>query len=123
MHADGRPRIEVAVHRSADYERIVDEITRGHVVIASPIRSHFWSHIPAEYHRFIFRKEELTYQPENHERVHPHRLASHDEIQSLPRGTLPAIRSYDIMCRVCGFVVGDIIAIERPSGVYYRRVV
>jgi DNA-directed RNA polymerase subunit H (RpoH/RPB5) len=117
-----RPQFEIVINRSTDFETIVQHIEDGYLIVVNN-QEIKWDNIPSKYHSFVFRKDELTYSPIDHERVPRHRLATQEEIDQLPRGQLPIIRTYDIVCRYLGFKENDIIAIERKSSVYYRRVV
>lgn len=113
--------ISISYTRSTDIANIVRYAGLGYIVIVhkKPIP---WSEIPSQYHSFVFSKDETAYCPLDHERVPRHRLATQDEIEKLPRGKLPILRTYDIIARWMGFCKGDIVAIERKSSVYYRQV-
>lgn len=114
--------IEVFYARSTDTVHIITQVEKKHIVVVKGGRDIPWYSIPPQYHSLIFSEKEMMYCPLDHERVPHHRLATPDEIQNLPTGKLPIIRTYDIVSRWLGFIENDIIAIERKDGVYYRKV-
>ena len=76
---------------------------------------------------YVFFASELQLDPINNCMVPKHRLATNDEIQDLvnrhiPLRKLPLIRMLDPIRRWHNFPLGSIVAIERPSKIYFRRV-
>lgn len=76
---------------------------------------------------YLFFASELQIDPVNSCMVHKHRLATAGEINELkdkhiPLDKLPVLVMLDPIRRWHNFSVGSIVAIERPGGLYFRRV-
>jgi DNA-directed RNA polymerase subunit H (RpoH/RPB5) len=76
---------------------------------------------------YLFFASELRLDPLNNTSVPVHRLATRDEVKELidkhvPVSKLPILRMLDPVRRWHNFDEGSVVAIERPSGTYFRRV-
>jgi DNA-directed RNA polymerase subunit H (RpoH/RPB5) len=76
---------------------------------------------------YVFFASELRLDPLNNISVPAHRLATRDEVRELiekhvPVHKLPILRMLDPVRRWHNFSEGSVVAIERPSGTYFRRV-
>jgi DNA-directed RNA polymerase subunit H (RpoH/RPB5) len=84
--------------------------------------------LPTEFYSKVFFADELKICPMDNILVPTHRLATEEEIRNLHKrhillNTLPIILISDKVARWYGWKVKTIIAIERPDGIYFRRVV
>lgn len=76
---------------------------------------------------YVFFNSELMLDPVNNKMVPSHRLAIEQEIQDLQSKhvsmhTLPILEMTDPIRRWHNFERGTIVAIDRPSSTYFRRV-
>ncbi len=76
---------------------------------------------------YMFFASELLVDPINSNMVPKHRLATAEEITDLanrhiPFNKLPILRMLDTVRRWHNFKQGSIVAIDRESGTYFRRV-
>lgn len=83
-------------------------------------KSTVWSRVDPIYHRFIFAEDEMNYNPDENVMVPPHKVVSPENHPDMD--IYPTILTYDPMVRRLKAKIGDIIEIQRPSGVYYRVV-
>lgn len=77
---------------------------------------------------YIFFASELQLDPINNRMVPTHRPATPDEIKQLkdrriPWKKLPVLRMLDPVRRWHNFPARSVVAIDRPDGTYFRRVV
>jgi DNA-directed RNA polymerase subunit H (RpoH/RPB5) len=101
--------------------QIEDYCRKGHVVIINNMKKTIFADIDKQFHSQIFSDDEMMYCPLDHVKVPPHFKAAPEDIPKV-KHKFPVLRSYDIVCRWMNFKPGEIVAIKRDDGIYYRIV-
>lgn len=101
--------------------QIEDYCRKGHVVIINNMKKTIFADIDKQFHSQIFSDDEMMYCPLDHVKVPPHFKAAPEDIPKV-KHKFPVLRSYDIICRWMNFKPGEIVAIKRDDGIYYRIV-
>jgi hypothetical protein len=94
---------------------------KGHVVVINNMKKSIFTEIDKQFHSQIFSHDEMTYSPIGHVKVPVHFRPAPGDVPKV-KHKFPVLRSYDIVCRWMGFKPGEIVAIKRDDGIYYRVV-
>lgn len=101
--------------------QIEDYCRKGHVVVINNMRKNIFADIDKQFHSQIFSHEDMMYCPLDHVKVPPHFKAAPEDIPKI-KYKFPVLRSHDIICRWMNFKPGDVVAIKRRDGLYFRIV-